>query len=138
MATTMLHGSYALVRLASGNFSLEMSLLIEQVLELEMQAVNFLTRLGRLGLCFARGEAGIPMESSQMRNVCEEELLLLRDVCLLVGREGPVADFVDDLDEGFGLIACLVGDLQDSDEAGLGDNLVDGHGAVMGDFEDGV
>lgn len=116
-----------------------MSLLVEQVLELEMQAVNFLTRLGSLGLCFSRGEAGVPMKSSQMRNVCEEELLLLRDVCLLFGREGPVAEFFDDLDEGFGLIACLVGYLQDSNEAGLGDNFVDGHGGdVMGDFEDGV
>lgn len=53
-----------------------------QILKLEMQAVDFLTRLGSLGLGLTGGETDVPVQSFQMRHGCEKEFLLLGDFSL--------------------------------------------------------
>lgn len=54
-----------------------MALLVVQVLQLEVQAVDLLPRLGGLGFCIPGVEVGGAVQAAEVRDVCEEELLLL-------------------------------------------------------------
>lgn len=117
-----------LIRLAARNLALEMALLVIQVLQLEVQPVDLLARLGGLGLGVAGGQAGAAVQAAQVGDVCEELLLLLGDLGLGLGGGAAVAGAVGELEEGVGLVAGLVGDLEDGGEGGLRDDFLDGHG----------
>lgn len=69
-----------LIRFTRRNLTLKVSLLVVQVLQLQVQAINFLARFGGLGFDLARGEAGVSVQPSQVSNIREKELLLLGDV----------------------------------------------------------
>lgn len=104
-----------------------MALLVVEILQLQMQAINLLARLGGLGLRVAGGQAGVAVEAAQVGDVCEELLLLLGDLGLDVGGGAAVAGGVGELEEGVGLVAGLVGDLEDGGEGRVCDGFFDGH-----------
>lgn len=104
-----------------------MALLVVEILQLQMQPVDLLAGLGGLGLCVARGQAGVAVQAAQVRDVCEELLLLLGDLGLDVGGDAAVAGLVGELEQRVGLVAGLVGDLEDGGEGGFRDDFFDGH-----------
>lgn len=106
-----------------------MTLLIVEILQLQMQAINLLARLGGLSFRVAGGQAGVAVEAAQVGDVCEELLLLLGDLGLDVGggASAAVAGGVGELEEGVGLVAGLVGDLEDGGEGRVCDGFFDCH-----------
>lgn len=104
-----------------------MALLVIQILQLQMQTINLLARLGGLGLCVAGGQAGVAVQAAQVGDVCEELLLLLGDFGLGVGGGAAVAGAVGELEEGVCLVAGLVGDLEDGGERRVRDGFFNGH-----------
>jgi hypothetical protein len=117
-----------LVRITGSDLPLKVSLLVVKVLKLEVQAIDFLTRLGCLSLCLAGLEAGISVQSFQMGHSGEKEPLLLEYLILRLVRCRSVAVCLfAKVNKGTGLIACLVGNLQDSAEPRVCHNFIDGH-----------
>lgn len=68
------------------------------------------------------------MQSPQVGHGGKEELLLLCDFGLDLGRRGCfIVWLLSEVDERARLVACLVRNLQDRDETRLLDQLVDSH-----------
>lgn len=111
-----------LVAFAGGNLVLKVPLLVVQILQLEVQSVYFLPRLGRDTPCVPSGEGDVAVEAAKVRDTGEEVGLLLCDFGLV----GPVAG-LDEVDEREGLVAGLLGCLEGGGYAGIGYEVVDRH-----------
>jgi len=81
-----------------------MALLVVQVLKLEVQRVNLLASLGSLCLCLTSAKLGGAMETTELREVGDQELLMLRSLHLDISRRCiNGTDRGELIDEGKGL-----------------------------------
>lgn len=83
-----LRGRILLVRFTGCDLAPQMPLLIIQILQVKMQPINFLSRLGRALLGASDLNDGIAVEAPQLRQVGVQQLLLFRQLKLYVMRKG--------------------------------------------------
>ncbi len=113
-----------------------MPLLIVQILQLQVQHVDLVPRLGRLALGLPRAEVGRAVQPAQVGEVGVEQLLLPRDLGQRVGGDRRVGvgggRLRDQVDEGLGLLPRRARRLDHRGQRGVGDVRVDGHGGNAG------
>jgi len=102
-----------------------MALLVVKVLQLKVQFVYLLTNLSSGRFCFARADVCISVETAQLCEICEKELLLFRNLDLEI--ISWVRDTRGEVEEGDGLLAGLFRSLQSCSQSRVGDYRVDGH-----------
>lgn len=122
---------HILVRLAREYLVPQVPLLVIQVLELQMEAVDLLPSLSSDGLGLTAVQVGGAVESAQLGDGGKHALLLLEQGSLGLGAQAGAIVCLEHLSEEVeelgGLVASVAGDLEDRAETGLRDDLVDGH-----------
>jgi len=101
-----------------------MPLLIIQILQLQVQGVDLLARLGRRLLGLAHAKDGAAVQAADLGEVGVEELLLLRELELGFARWWGVRGervCVQEVEQGDALLAREVGGGEDGSEEGVGD-----------------
>lgn len=105
-----------------------------------MQTINLLTGLSCRSLGLAGREAGSAVQTPQLSNICKEKLLVLIELDSAFGvRTSGIrlcGGFLEESNEGGGLVARLGRNVQNIGEARLSDGLVDGHGDDAVDLDD--
>lgn len=113
----------SLVVLTTRNLTPQMPLLVVQILQLQVQRVDFLPRLAGFLLGAAHAQDGFTVQAAEVREVGVESLLLERElellgcwVCVVGGVVG-----VEEVKDGEGLGAGEGGGVEDGLEGGFGD-----------------
>jgi hypothetical protein len=121
----------ALVALASGNITDKMTLLVVQVLQVEVERID-------LGLCFlgllfsvARIEKCATVEAAQLGQVGVKELLLATEAHLSIRVWLSGAVLVDKVEHLQTLLASIGGGLQDGLKEGVGHECAGVHGRLV-------
>ena len=112
-----------LVGLARCYLAAQMSLFVVEILELEVEAIDFLPRFGGSLFGVSDSEDGFAVEAAKLGEVGVEDLLLLGEFeeCGIGVFRGGLVAIIDQVEDGEALLARLGGGVEDGEEEGVCD-----------------